>query len=650
MINLLLSIILILIVTSFGLKLFRWYKLKFTSFAEELAFSSAFGLGILAYITLTIGSLKLLYGWMAWSIVILFAFISYGEIAYLSKNIIYSVKTQLKQKTDIFSFLLVSFLMVHILINLIGSLAPPTVADALVYHLAVPKLYIQHHGIYYIPFNSFSNLPSNVGMLFLFGMLLRSDVLSVLLHFFMSIILIFAIYSLTKKYFSHKFALLAVTIFYCNPGISIEASSAYVDLGVSLFGFLSVFSFYNYIYNNIEKVKWLVISAVFAGLAAGSKIYGPVWAIILAILCIIAQLYYMNKDFKNTLLKTIRNVALISVISFAVASPWYVKNMVFTGNPFYPKLSNVFKTKGWSSDMEAHWKESMKSKVAAPYGRNISGLITAPFKYTFSTKDPATGESRIRDVDIGPLFLIFLLIYPFVRSKNNISKNVTLLFIIFFLYYFFWYFFNIQRVRHMYGALAILSVPAAYTFFALFAKKGIFRYLSTITLFLAFLFSLGASILYSHREIPVVFGFQTKENFLQSHALYYDAFQWVNKNLPPHSRLYYWDNVGGYYLDVDYIWGIESSVIDWKKMADKETVLQELKCLSITHVLLVGSKDHYSEKLNWRKFAEIVMTDSEHFKLIEKIKSFYTESRAFSKVYGEYHPINIYEINYDENI
>ena len=57
------------------------------------------------------------------------------------------------------------------------ALWPRVSWDANVYHLTVPRLYVEHGGFRRIPFNVYSNWPLNTELLFVVASLLRDYVL-----------------------------------------------------------------------------------------------------------------------------------------------------------------------------------------------------------------------------------------------------------------------------------------------------------------------------------------------------------------------------------------------------------------------------------------------------------------------------------------
>ena len=61
---------------------------------------------------------------------------------------------------------------------------PPTSRDALTHHLAVPKLYLQHGGIYEIPWLEFSYYPMNLDLLYMIPLAFGNDIIPKVFTFF----------------------------------------------------------------------------------------------------------------------------------------------------------------------------------------------------------------------------------------------------------------------------------------------------------------------------------------------------------------------------------------------------------------------------------------------------------------------------------
>lgn len=140
---------------------------------------------------------------------------------------------------------------------------------------------------------------------------------------FGSLTLIF-FFLIAKNLFNKKIAFYSLLFLTFIP-LHIDYSVfSYVDGTVT---FLAVLSVYLAIKNRI------ILSAIVAGLAILTKYNG------IFVLPVVLFIIYLKNKNKKTLIK---NLILISVISFAIGSLWFIRNWVYLGNPVWPFLNNLF--------------------------------------------------------------------------------------------------------------------------------------------------------------------------------------------------------------------------------------------------------------------------------------------------------------------
>ena len=60
---------------------------------------------------------------------------------------------------------------------------PPVDRDALTHHLYIPKLYIEHGGMFEIPHVNFSYYPMNLDLLYLIPLYFNNDIIPKYIHF-----------------------------------------------------------------------------------------------------------------------------------------------------------------------------------------------------------------------------------------------------------------------------------------------------------------------------------------------------------------------------------------------------------------------------------------------------------------------------------
>ena len=175
-------------------------------------------------------------------------------------------------------------LVISILIIAVGILCwvPPVSRDALTHHLAVPKLYLQHGGVYEIPSIDFSYYPMNLDFLYIIPLYFGNDIIPKLIHFLFALLTAGLIYGYLKKRFGMSWALTGVVFFLSLPIIVKLSITVYVDLGLIFFSTAALICLLKWIENRF-RYKWLLFSAVSCGLALGTKYNGLIVLFIIAV-------------------------------------------------------------------------------------------------------------------------------------------------------------------------------------------------------------------------------------------------------------------------------------------------------------------------------------------------------------------------------
>ena len=198
--------------------------------------------------------------------------------------------------------------------------------------------------------------------------------------------------------------------------------------------------------------NWLILSAVFCGFAVGIKYT----AFVLPAACCMCLILWMKYDIK----KLFQLLTKFSTFSFLSGGVWYVRNLIWTGNPVYPF---VFGGPYWDS-FRADWYSGAGSGI----GFNLIQLILLPFVTTFGLRDENFFDGRM-----GPFYLILspfvlFLIWKLYKSKTKKFHNMLVIFIFGILSIAFWVFGVIQTDRLM---QARLLFPALFVVLPLFGKS-----------------------------------------------------------------------------------------------------------------------------------------------------------------------------------
>ena len=305
------------------------------------------GLGILSLITLLLGALGTFYYRAAWALLGI-ASLS-GLLELIMHRPVYAASARggllgLRQRPLTWTAVLFVLLMSSLLYPLIANaLVPPVSYDEVAYHLAIPKIYIQHHGITYIPFIPYSNWPLGTEMLFTLSLLLRSETLAHLVTWDALLLICAGLWWFARRYLDEQEGLLAAVLFAATPMVGALAGTALIELPLALYSFLAVITLI--VWTERRQAVWWVVSAICGGFAASTKLNGAVVPLILG-LFLLAHGMLANPSQWRT---AIKQFAAYGGIALAVVLPWYLKTWILAGNPFWPFFLKLLGGKDWDA-------------------------------------------------------------------------------------------------------------------------------------------------------------------------------------------------------------------------------------------------------------------------------------------------------------
>jgi hypothetical protein len=176
-------ILLLILTAAYGIGKKIWILLKFDdetdySSLEIPIFQTALGIGGIIFFTLGIGLAGLLYGWLIWCFILVFACVGLFEIKNLWKS-----RKNLDKKKHKLQFLPLIVVILACLVNLASALVPETFYDSLTYNVGLSQNWINHHKIFSTKFMHVSFYPLNFTVLYTVGTILKDEVVAKLLVF-----------------------------------------------------------------------------------------------------------------------------------------------------------------------------------------------------------------------------------------------------------------------------------------------------------------------------------------------------------------------------------------------------------------------------------------------------------------------------------
>jgi 4-amino-4-deoxy-L-arabinose transferase-like glycosyltransferase len=584
--------IIILFLSALGRYILKYFHLEWNSFSEELCFSFTTGSGTFILLIIVLAYIKLFFEIVIISLFFILFILIYKEAKYFITEVYNEFSKFLSSKKTHEERVFISFTFIATLLTLLAALTPPFFYDALSYHLAVPHKYLANHGFCFLPLNYFSNFPANLGMLFALGLSLSGGLLAKLLSWMYAPLTALAVYSFSKSFWGKKIGIFSAAILIYTPGVMILSTLTSVDLAVTFYSFMSLYSILYWF--KFSQKRWFIFSGIFCSIAIGTKYTAILVSFFTLEIILFIHSYFVKK---KSFLNGIKHCIYFCFIVLLCFSPWLIKNLIYTNNPLYPFSYSIFK----SNSIEMNDYSQVMRRIGNPihrwfysYKDNKSSLVegikiilTSPWRITMTTNGAA-----------GKTGIIFLLGLPFLLFLKKIPLFIGYLLFFSATVFMVWIFFLPWMLRFAFPMFPALSIILAYTLVELLESYSFKKWITigisiALTYNLFLFFSETISIL---RPFSYLFANQSKEEFLVSHGVnYFPVIEWANNMIPEDSRILFIGELRGYYCKRDYLQHVGIAAVDEeklilrnliKKFDNTEDIIRELNNLGITHILI----------------------------------------------------------------
>ncbi|MEJ2012869.1 MAG: glycosyltransferase family 39 protein [Anaerolineales bacterium] len=325
-------------------------------------------------------------------------------------------------------------------------------------------------------------------------------------------------WAFARRWFRHSTAWIALALILGMPTLPIWAGFAYIDLGWSLFEWIALAAVIEYLRDH--KPASLDISAIFLGFALSSKYLALMGVVVIGMLLL--------WDARQRLRELIPIMVRYGCIAGVIAGIWYIKNIVWFGNPVYPLY---FGGPGWTSERLQFYNDYLHS-----FGTGHSMLSLLSMPVTIFTKHEQFGAVMNRNDILNPLFLLGFLI-PFIRY-NRISRFLAAASGIRFLLWFM----GSQQIRFLLPidpALAILTAVVIMEFQSRMRKQpalGLFLPALSVGLIMITLFY-QIQLMRTLKPWRWLSGSESPAAFLEWNVGDFAATQYMKNELAEHAKV-----------------------------------------------------------------------------------------------------------------
>ncbi|MBI4676696.1 MAG: hypothetical protein HY748_03865 [Elusimicrobia bacterium] len=488
--------------------------------------------------------------------------------------------------------------------TLILALAPATEWDVLLYHLAIPKLYLRLGRIQEIPWLLYSHWPHLMETLYALPLALGDDGAAALMHGTISGVLAVSVYRAGRAELGGLamgrqvpegagrsplagggcVGLTAAALVAAQPAFLRVAGAAHGDGAFALFHFLGSWALWRWASasgpadggSRRRGRRMLAIAGLLAGLAASTKLAAA------SLLAASAFVVWLAENRRGTR-SPWKAAAFYALCGLGVVLPWYAKTLVGTGNPFWPVFSKALGGRWGAESFESLYLRSSQWPWPLEAGR----LLRWGPQYLLAPLAGLWLLAAMRGART-PSFLKFLLM-PLIVYLPLIARYEDA-----------W-----RYLLPFYPALALVSAWAAEALarpravgdpLARRPAPGGWGWPRSCAAGLVGIGLLPALLATQNNELFAVAGARSRlepgrdsrEVYLERTLDHYRAFRKLARVLPSSARVLFVREARGYYFEGDYQWGdpLNQGLIPYARLSGPDALDLRLRELGVTHVLV----------------------------------------------------------------
>jgi len=546
---------------------------------QHLLFAVALGLGVSAYGTLALGAAGILHPGALWGLTAVMLIVGWPQLAPLLARLVRDGREWVRS-WDRFECALTSAGVALVLVGLFCAPTPIMDYDTLEYHLGAPGEYFAAGRVRFLPHNVYASFPAHVETLYLLGIVLGGGkgagmAVAVLLQVGFGLLAAGAAGAVAGRFVSRRAALPAAVFFLSCPLFIVTVVRAHITLARCLYIGVALLAVLEWVYGEEERrrTRLLAIGGLCCGLAVAVKYT----ALLMVCLPLGASVLAVSLLRPEPLWRRLGPPLVLAGCALLGVLPWLLKNVVATGNPFFPLLYGVFGGCGWAPEQAAKFAFAH----AVPPVRSVGQLPVEVWRFLTGYVDPMSAGFA------GPLAVAFipLLLRPFAlrRPRAGGGKEARAM----------------APVAFLFGYVVVMVLLWAV------ATHRIARFLAPSLVVLATLSAAGFTVAQHQRWARIasralalaLVMFAVCYHARRQGMPYLYAVEWVNDpaNVPPEGVLMLVGEARAYYFDRQVLYStvfndhpIEPALRQAR--SDRAAAVKALRSTGATHVLVNWSE------------------------------------------------------------
>lgn len=415
-----------------------------------------------------------------------------------------------------------------------SALMPPTQSDALRYHLTTPETWLQHGGFCRIPNISFSNFPMTIDMLYAVPLAFGLPSVAKLIHWSLLLASLGMLHRMGQVFGGRAAARLSAVLFVTIPFVPILASWAFIEMGLCAYLLLTVAAGLGLASEHRPSSRSGLLLGLAGGWLLGCKYTSLIFLLVLLLFLLMPRSVFALPRRSG------KRVILAGAVALLIASPWYLKNLIYNGNPVYPMGIAVFGEREWTAANAAFFSfhAGMKGDLNAAHYLSLSEKVIDTLTLLVRPLWSPIGANKFGEWPVSALFVILLPSLAFRRRKVWPVRFLWIYGGVLFIAWAWTY----RDARFLLAPLCIMALPISIACADLWSHRRLVRGLILLVVAYCGLWNLGK---FCDREgfAPwlVVSGVLDEEYYLrsinQTTKAFYHGFEAVDQLTPSDAKV-----------------------------------------------------------------------------------------------------------------
>jgi hypothetical protein len=568
---------LLILCSAVGFGILASFRYNFDNPLEALLFSLAIGCGVVSVSILFLGFLSGLRPMILSGLMALWVFLARSQIPKVLR-LSAQASIQFKEQSNALTLAIFGIVAVFMISR---ALLPPTDWDSLMYHLRLPGQFLEIGKIFFPEDNLHVAYVQLIHMLYLpllaYGSVAGPAILSAFFALFFGL----TVFAFARRFFEAQTAALSFQLLWSSTIVLLTAITPRIDVTLAQFLFLAHFA----LLLTSRDRKFFYLSAVLLGLSVGIKHNALIYALALSPI-----IMWINWSRDRSVTGSLLRPFYFGVISLSISLPWLAKNWWLFGSPFYP----LFAKRQIDSWLAFLYSEKVIPASADPNIKTMLSEVRVPFNLIdlFVNPGALSVEGEAAFYFFSPILLCIVL-WAISFTKNQILNGLMIpaigygaVLIVFS---------PSTNLRYLIPVVAPLTIASVYLVVSCMHGRQWARKAFIIGQFCALIALLPTAIvmkLWSANRLATNFlvGSSSAESYLENnsvppyHRVFATTLFYVNRHLPPSSRVLMLFEARGFYFNVPVIQ--DNVLTNWPLMANRASKLNCLDGSGITHILV----------------------------------------------------------------